>query len=179
MYTVVSKQQFSEKVFKLEITAPLIARSRKAGHFVIVRLGEKGERVPLTIAGADIEKGTITLVIQKVGHSSTQICDLNVGDQIADIVGPLGQATHIDNFGTVVCAVFNGVMVTEGHCLTANVLFKACSNFVVGIKHCAGKCVLMNHNVALGRDVFIHCFVHVKVIGCHVGNNAYIGAFTH
>ncbi len=104
MYTVVSKQQFSEKVFKLEITAPLIARSRKAGHFVIVRLGEKGERVPLTIAGTDIEKGTITLVIQKVGHSSTQICDLNVGDQIADIVGPLGQATHIENFGTVVCA---------------------------------------------------------------------------
>ncbi|MBR6601574.1 MAG: bifunctional dihydroorotate dehydrogenase B NAD binding subunit/NADPH-dependent glutamate synthase [Bacteroidaceae bacterium] len=104
MYTVVSKQQFSEKVFKLEITAPLIARSRKAGHFVIVRLGEKGERVPLTIAGADIEKGTITLVIQKVGHSSTQICDLNVGDQIADIVGPLGQATHIENYGTVVCA---------------------------------------------------------------------------
>ena len=104
MYTVVSKQQFSEKVFKLEITAPLIARSRKAGHFVIVRLGEKGERVPLTIAGADVEKGTITLVIQKVGHSSTQICDLNVGDTIADIVGPLGQATHIDNFGTVVCA---------------------------------------------------------------------------
>jgi len=104
MYTVVSKQQFSEKVFKFEITAPLIARSRKAGHFVIVRLGEKGERVPLTIAGADVEKGTITLVIQKVGHSSSQICDLNVGDQIADIVGPLGQATHIDNFGTVVCA---------------------------------------------------------------------------
>ena len=104
MYTVVSKQQFSEKVFKLEITAPLIARSRKAGHFVIVRLGEKGERVPLTIAGADVEKGTITLVIQKVGHSSTSICDLNVGDQIADIVGPLGQATHIENFGTVVCA---------------------------------------------------------------------------
>ena len=104
MYTVVSKHQFSEKVFKLEITAPLIARSRKAGHFVIVRLGEKGERVPLTIAGADIEKGTITLVIQKVGHSSTQICDLNVGDTIADIVGPLGQATHIENFGTVVCA---------------------------------------------------------------------------
>ena len=104
MYTVVSKQQFSEKVFKLEITAPLIARSRKAGHFVIVRLGEKGERVPLTIAGADVEKGTITLVIQKVGHSSTSICDLGVGDQIADIVGPLGQATHIENFGTVVCA---------------------------------------------------------------------------
>ena len=104
MYTVVSKEQFSEKVFKLEITAPLIARSRKAGHFVIVRLGEKGERVPLTIAGADVEKGTITLVIQKVGHSSTSICDLNVGDTIADIVGPLGQATHIENFGTVVCA---------------------------------------------------------------------------
>lgn len=104
MNKIVCKERFSEKVFKFEIEAPLIAKSRKAGHFVIVRVGEKGERMPLTIAGADIKKGTITLVIQKVGLSSTRLCDLNEGDEVTDIVGPLGQATHIENFGTVVCA---------------------------------------------------------------------------
>ena len=104
MNRIVNKEHFSEKVFKLEIDAPLIAKSRKAGHFVIVRVGEKGERMPLTIAGADIAKGTITLVVQEVGLSSTRLCELNVGDYITDVVGPLGQATHIENFGTVVCA---------------------------------------------------------------------------
>lgn len=104
MNKIVCKERFSEKVFKFEIEAPLIAKSRKAGHFVIVRVGEKGERMPLTIAGADIKKGTITLVVQKVGLSSTRLCDLNEGDEVTDIVGPLGQATHIENFGTVVCA---------------------------------------------------------------------------
>lgn len=88
----------------LEVEAPMIARSRKAGHFVIVKLGKKGERIPLTIAGADTEKGTITLVIQAVGDSSKKICALNVGDEITDLVGPLGQATHIEKVGTVVCA---------------------------------------------------------------------------
>ena len=73
-------------------------------HFVIVRVGEQGERMPLTIAGADTEKGTITLVVQKVGLSSTRLCDLNVGDEVTDIVGPLGKATHIENYGTVLCA---------------------------------------------------------------------------
>lgn len=104
MNRIVNKEHFSEKVIKLEIDAPLIAKSRKAGHFVIVRVGEKGERMPLTIAGADIAKGTITLVVQEVGLSSTRLCELNVGDYITDVVGPLGQATHIENFGTVVCA---------------------------------------------------------------------------
>ena len=104
MNKIVSKEQFSEKVFKFEVEAPLIARSRKAGHFVIIRVGEKGERMPLTIAGADEKKGTITLVVQEVGLSSTRLCELNEGDHITDIVGPLGQATHIEKFGTVVCA---------------------------------------------------------------------------
>jgi glutamate synthase (NADPH/NADH) small chain len=71
---------------------------------VIVRVGEQGERMPLTIADSDIEAGTITLVVQKVGYSSTKLCNLNEGDYITDVVGPLGQATHIENFGTVVCA---------------------------------------------------------------------------
>lgn len=104
MNRIVSKEHFSEKVFKLEIEAPLIAKSRKAGHFVIVRVGEKGERMPLTIAAADTKKGTITLVVQEVGLSSTKLCKLEVGDYITDVVGPLGQATHIENFGTVICA---------------------------------------------------------------------------
>ena len=104
MNKIVSKEQFSEKVFKLEVEAPLIAKARRAGHFVIVRTGEKGERIPLTIADSDVEKGTITLVVQTVGYSSTKLCSLNVGDYITDVVGPLGQATHIEKFGTVVCA---------------------------------------------------------------------------
>lgn len=104
MNKIVKKEQFSEKVFKLVVEAPLIAKSRKAGHFVIVRVGENGERMPLTIADSDVEAGTITLVVQTVGYSSTKLCQLNEGDYITDVVGPLGQATHIDKFGTVVCA---------------------------------------------------------------------------
>ena len=104
MNKIVSKSQFSEKVFKLEVEAPLIAKARKAGHFVIVRVDEKGERIPLTIAESNIQKGTITLVIQTVGASSSQLCALNEGDYIADVVGPLGKPTHIENYGTVLCA---------------------------------------------------------------------------
>lgn len=104
MNRVVSKKQFSEKVFLFEVEAPLIAKSRKAGNFVIVRVGKRGERMPLTIADADVERGTITLVVQKVGLSSVKMCNLNVGDYVTDVVGPLGNPTHIENFGTVLCA---------------------------------------------------------------------------
>lgn len=103
MNKIVEKEHFSEKVVKFVVEAPLIARSRRPGHFVIVRTGEHGERIPLTIADADIEKGTITLVVQAVGDSSLKICALNAGDYLTDVVGPLGQATHIANVGTVVC----------------------------------------------------------------------------
>lgn len=104
MNKIVSKEHFSEKVIKYEVEAPLIAKSRKAGHFVIVRVGQKGERIPLTIADADISKGTITLVVQQMGVSSSKLAHLEVGDEITDLVGPLGKATHIEKFGTVVCA---------------------------------------------------------------------------
>ncbi len=104
MNKIISKEQYSEKVFKLVVEAPLIAKSRKAGHFVLVRVGEKGERIPLTIVDSDTQAGTITLTIQTVGYSSTKLCSLNPGDYITDVVGPLGQATHIENFGTVLCA---------------------------------------------------------------------------
>ena len=104
MNKIVRKEQFSEKVFLFEIEAPLIAKSRKAGNFVIVRVDQKGERMPLTIAGADIDRGTITLVVQMVGLSSKKLCALNEGDFVADVVGPLGNPTRIEKYGTVVCA---------------------------------------------------------------------------
>lgn len=104
MNKIISKKQFSEKVFCIEVEAPLIARSCRAGNFIIVRVDKNSERVPYTIAKADPEKGTLTMVIQEVGRSSTKLCDLKVGDEVADIVGPLGTPSHIENYGTVVCA---------------------------------------------------------------------------
>ena len=103
MNRIVSKQPFSAAVTKLVVEAPLIARSRRAGHFVIVRCGEHGERIPLTIADADPAAGTITLVVQAVGESTRKICSLNPGEALTDVVGPLGQTTHIERYGTVLC----------------------------------------------------------------------------
>lgn len=104
MNKIIRKIQYSEKVYRFDVEAPLIAKSRKAGNFVIIRVDNNSERMPLTIADADIHQGTITLVVQKVGLSSTKLCALNEGDDIHDVVGPLGNPTHIENFGTVICA---------------------------------------------------------------------------
>lgn len=104
MNKIIRKEQFSENVFLFEIEAPLIAKSRKAGNFIILRVDKNGERIPLTISDANTKKGTITIVVQRVGLSSFKLCSLNEGDIIADVVGPLGNPTHIENFGTVVCA---------------------------------------------------------------------------
>lgn len=104
MNKIIEKEYFSPNVIKLVVEAPLIAKSRKAGHFVILRVDEKGERIPLTIASSDLKAGTITLVVQKVGVSSEKLANLEVGESILDVVGPLGKATHIDNVGTVICA---------------------------------------------------------------------------
>ncbi len=101
MNRIVKKEQFSEKVFSLVVEAPRIAKSRKPGHFVILRVDEKGERIPLTIAEADSKAGTITLVAQKVGVSSNKLCAMEPGDEILDLVGPLGKATEIHNVGTI------------------------------------------------------------------------------
>lgn len=104
MNKIVEKSQYSDRVYRLVVEAPLIARSRRAGNFVIVRVGEQGERIPLTIAAADPERGTITLVVQTVGLSTTKLCALSVGDAVTDVVGPLGRPTDIRHYGTVVCA---------------------------------------------------------------------------
>ena len=104
MNKILNKEQFSEKVFCMEVEAPLIAHSCRPGNFIIVRVDKNSERVPYTIAKADAQRGTLTLVVQEVGLSSTKFCQLNVGDSVLDIVGPLGNASHIENYGTVICA---------------------------------------------------------------------------
>ena len=104
MNRIIRKKQLSEKVYLFEIEAPLIAKARKAGNFVIVRVDSHGERMPLTIADADTGRGTITLVVQRVGLSSAKLCRLNEGDTLADVAGPLGTPTKIRNYGTVLCA---------------------------------------------------------------------------
>lgn len=104
MNKIISKRFFSDNVAEIVVEAPLIARSRKAGHFVIIRVDAHSERMPLTISAADTDKGTITLVVQRIGVSSTKLCAMEPGQYLQDVVGPLGKATHIENFGTVVCA---------------------------------------------------------------------------
>lgn len=104
MNLIVAKKYLSGNVVEMEVESPLIAQKRKAGHFVILKLGSNGERIPLTIAKADTERGTITLIIQKVGVTSHKICNLEVGEEITDVVGPLGHPTHIENIGTLLCA---------------------------------------------------------------------------
>jgi len=104
MSKILEKEYFSKNVVKIILDAPEIAKSRKPGHFVIIKIGDKGERIPLTIASSDSEKGTITLVVQTVGVTSAKLINLEVGDEVTDVVGPLGEATHIENVGTVLCA---------------------------------------------------------------------------
>jgi len=101
MNKILTKEKFSGNVFRFEVEAPLIAKSRKPGHFIILRVDKKGERIPLTIASADEEAGTITIVVQKVGVTSAKLCSMQPGDCLADLVGPLGKATHIGKVGTV------------------------------------------------------------------------------
>ncbi len=104
MNKIVDKEYFSDNVVKLVIEAPAIAKSRKAGHFIILRVGSKGERIPLTIVGSDTEKGTITIIVQKMGVSSIKLVNLEVGDYITDVVGPLGNATHVEKVGTILAS---------------------------------------------------------------------------
>ena len=104
MPRILSKRFFSDNVAEIVVEAPLIARSRRAGHFVMVRVDERSERMPLTIADADVDQGSITLVVQRVGVSSSKLVAMNVGEELNSVVGPLGKATNIRRFGTVVCA---------------------------------------------------------------------------
>lgn len=153
MNKIISKKQFSEKVFCIVVEAPLIARSCRAGNFVIVRVDNNSERVPYTIAKADPEKGTLTMVIQEVGLSSTKLCQLEPGDEVLDVVGPLGQASHIENYGTVVCA---GGGIGIAAILPILTAFKKAGNRVISVL--AGRTkelVIMVEDVAKYSDEVI------------------------
>jgi ferredoxin--NADP+ reductase len=103
-HKILAKKQLSEDVFSAEIEAPLIAQARKPGQFIILSINnEYSERIPLTIADADPQKGIISLIWQRVGKTTAELADLQQGDEIFNITGPLGNPTHIENFGTVVC----------------------------------------------------------------------------
>jgi ferredoxin--NADP+ reductase len=115
MNRIISKKQLSAEVFRIEVEAPLIARERKAGQFVIVQVDDVfGERIPLTIADANPQRGTITLIFQTVGRTTHLLADKKPGDTIPAILGPLGTPTHIEKFGHVVC-VGGGIGVAPLH----------------------------------------------------------------
>ena len=130
MNKILAKSHFSDRVVRLEVEAPLIAKARKPGNFVIVRVGEKGERMPLAIAGADPVRGSITLVVQMMGVSSRKLCALEIGDYITDVVGPLGKPTHIERVGTVL-ACGGGVGIAP--LLPIVQAFKEAGNRVVSV----------------------------------------------
>ena len=154
MNKIISKQFFSENVAEIVVEAPLIARSRKAGHFVIVRVDKNGERMPLTISDADVERGTITLVVQRIGVSSTKLCALEAGDSIADLVGPLGKATDIRNFGTVVCACGG---VGAAPMLPIAQALKAAGNRVITVLAARNKDLIILHDqlAAVSDEVIV------------------------
>ena len=154
MNKIVSKRFFSENVAEIVVEAPLIARSRRAGHFVIVRVDKNSERMPLTISDADIDKGTITLVVQRIGVSSSKLCALEAGDTIADLVGPLGKATHIRKFGTVVCACGG---VGAAPMLPIAQALKAAGNRVITVLAARNKELIILHDqlAAVSDEVIV------------------------
>ncbi len=130
-HKIVSKSQLSENVFTIEVEAPLVARARKAGQFVIVALSDDyGERIPLTIAGADTDKGTIRLIWQRVGKTTAEMADLKVGESIGYIAGPLGNPTHIEKVGTVVCV---GGGIGNAPLLPIATAMKAAGNRIISV----------------------------------------------
>jgi ferredoxin--NADP+ reductase len=103
MYNVVAREDLTSEIHLFEIAAPKVARKAQAGQFVIIRVDEAGERIPLTIADWDHERGTVTVVVMEAGKTTRKLATVKAGEAIANFAGPLGQPTHIDNFGTVVC----------------------------------------------------------------------------
>lgn len=103
MNPIIEKQDLSENVVRMVLAAPEIARKRRAGQFIILKIDEPGERIPLTIVDSDVEAGTITIIFQVVGKTTAALAAMKAGDEISDVQGPLGNPTEIENFGHVVC----------------------------------------------------------------------------
>jgi len=141
MNRIVKKEQLSDEVYRMQIETPLIAKERKPGQFIILQVDDDfGERIPLTIADADAEAGTITIIFQSVGRTTHLLADLNVGDSVPDLLGPLGQPTHIENGGHVVC-VGGGIGVAPMHPIAQ--AMKAAGNRVTIIMGARNKSLLI------------------------------------
>jgi len=153
---IIQKTQLSEEVFKIKVQAPLIARERLPGQFIILQLnGEFGERIPLTIADADPQEGTITLIFQTVGRTTHLLSALNPGDTIAHLVGPLGRPTHIEKFGTVVC-VGGGIGVAPMYPIVQGM--KSAGNKVIVILGARSKdLIIMEEEMKALADEIIIC----------------------
>lgn len=143
MNKIVLKKELGENVVLFQIDAPKIAKKRKAGQFVILRINDQGERIPLTIADSDPEKGTITLIIQGLGKTTKQLNSMKEGESIRDIAGPLGTPTHIEKFGT--CAVVGGGIGTAVALPVAKAL-KTEGNEVISILGARTKSLMILEN---------------------------------
>lgn len=140
MYEIIEKRDLAHRVSLFKIKAPKIARKRRAGQFIVLRLDEHGERIPLTIVESDLDAGTISIVVQEVGRTSALLCQKDKGDHILDVVGPLGRPTHIENFGTAVCV---GGGIGTAVTLPIGLALKAAGNEVISIVGARNKELLI------------------------------------
>jgi ferredoxin--NADP+ reductase len=156
MNEVIEKKELSAGVYQLKVNNPNIARERKAGQFVIVQLDtDFGERIPLTIADADAEEGWVMLIFQSVGKTTLILAGLKVGDSIANLLGPLGKPTHIENFGSVVC-VGGGIGVAPMHPI-AKALKEAGNHVTVIIGARTKKLIILEDEMREIADELIIC----------------------
>lgn len=156
MNKIIFKKQLSKDVFMMRVEAPLIAGERLAGQFIILQIDDDyGERIPLTIADADTKEGSITLIFQVVGKTTQQLSELNSGDSIAALVGPLGRPTHIENFGTVVC-VGGGIGVAPMHPI-AQALKKAGNRVIIIVGARNKDLIILEDEMKAIADEFILC----------------------
>jgi ferredoxin--NADP+ reductase len=155
MYEVIENTVLAEKVNRYRINAPDIAKRRQAGQFIILRIDEDGERIPLTIADADPEAGTLTLVVQEVGRTTARMTRLKPGDRLMDVVGPLGSPTHIEKFGTVV-VIGGGIGIAPAHPIVQ--ALKEAGNQVVSILGARTKgLVIMEEEMRRASDEVLIC----------------------
>ncbi len=155
-YAILAKRQLSENVFQMRLQAPLVATERKPGQFVLISLDEEyGERIPLTIADADIAEGSITIIFQKVGMTTMKLAEMAVGDKLAAVLGPLGRPTHVEKVGRVVC-VGGGIGVAPMHPIAK--AFKAAGNHltcIIGARN--RELVILEDELRAFADELIVC----------------------
>ena len=154
MYEIIDKIELAHTVYQYKIKAPLIARKRKAGQFILIRLSESGERIPLTIVNSYNNEGTITIIVQEVGKSTAMLGDMGKGDMILDVVGPLGRPTHIENFGIAVCV---GGGIGTAPVLPIATALKEAGNKVISIMGARTKnlLILEDEMRAVSDELFI------------------------